>query len=208
VSCYSYSVACELKPFWVREPSPLGHQTRASPSLWDWPDIELARIRRVLHRLAALRVPNEEDAEDLVQETLLTMAVKCTAVDLEKGLLIWGMGILRNKVGNYYRKMQRSAANGNGLAPRHDSMGVTSGEQSAESRLLYLELRELIDEVLAGFALQQRLPLELLMEGYSTGEIAEMLEPERYQNILNRLHRGRKKLARQLSKQGYAPLRR
>jgi hypothetical protein len=31
------------------------------------------------------------------------------------------------------------------------------------------------------------------------------LHPERYQNVINRLHRGRKALAKELAKYGYGP---
>src|SRR5262245_44132029 len=80
------------------------------PELRHFPPEELARIRMVLRKLTALRIENPEDAEDLVQETLLTMTEKCPEIELRKGLLVWGMGILRKKVGNYYRRVQRYSA--------------------------------------------------------------------------------------------------
>ena len=47
--------------------------------------------------------------------------------------------------------------------------------------------------------------MELLLAGLEPGEIVKRLHPERYQNVINRLHRGRKKLAKELAKYGYGP---
>jgi hypothetical protein len=47
--------------------------------------------------------------------------------------------------------------------------------------------------------------MELLLAGLEPGEIVRHLHPERYQNVINRLHRGRKKLAKELAKYGYGP---
>ena len=47
--------------------------------------------------------------------------------------------------------------------------------------------------------------MELLIGGLNPGEIVNQLHPERYQNVINRLHRGRKKLAQELAKYGYGP---
>jgi hypothetical protein len=44
-----------------------------------------------------------------------------------------------------------------------------------------------------------------MIAGFNAGEIARQLHPERYQNVINSLYRGRKKLARALAKYGYAP---
>src|SRR5207247_5159091 len=88
-------------------PKVISHAGRSgalSPEMRDWPTEELLRIRLVLKRLTALRVKNPDDAEDLVQEALLTMTQKFPEIELHKGLMVWGMGILRKKVGNYYRR--------------------------------------------------------------------------------------------------------
>ena len=106
----AYRIDSDLTPFFINETAGLEERSPlCKPKLGDWSDQEIASIRNVLHRLTALRVMNAEDAEDLVQDTFLTMAMKCPEIELEKGLLIWSMGILRKKVGNYYRKAQRTA---------------------------------------------------------------------------------------------------
>jgi RNA polymerase sigma factor (sigma-70 family) len=166
----------------------------------DWTDDEIRTIRAVLRKLTAVRIFNSTDAEDLVQETLLTMITKPPGTALEKGLLAWGLGILRKKVGNYYRKAQR-----------YTSLDIQdAGEPpcicapSPETNLFHAELRTIVEDVLSQLPLPQRQAMELQIDGFNSGEIARLLHPERYQNVINSLYRGRKKLARELAKYGYA----
>jgi RNA polymerase sigma factor (sigma-70 family) len=168
----------------------------------EWPAEELARIRMVLRKLTALRIENPEDAEDLVQETLLTMIEKWPEIELRKGLLVWGMGILRKKVGNYYRREQRYSA------MRREFLSdvmlhLTRSPPAAESTMHYRELRALVDAILEKFPTRERAVMELLVSGLPINEIAGALHPERYQNIVNRVHRGRKRLHKELAKYGY-----
>jgi len=186
----------------IRESLPC-HQYPSKPSqqLRDWTDDELIHIRRVLRRVAGLRVENPEDAEDLVQETLLTMTQRCSEIDIQKGLLIWGMGILRNKLGNYYRRGRRHE-------PFLESQtvtvkGPTAPMPSQESALHYSELRALIDKITAGFEPREQRVLNYFLSGIPTHEIVRHFHPERYQNVVNWLYRGRKKLARELARYGY-----
>ena len=161
-------------------------------------------MRVVLRKLTALRIQNEQDAEDLVQETFLTMTVKYPTGNLEKGLLVWSMGILRKKVGNYYRKVQRFEP-----LDRH-SFRIAGGRRgdrtlySPESRLRHRELRSLVERVVGRFPPRERQVLELCMAGLATHEIVQRLQPESYQNIINWIYRGRRRLARELAKYGYS----
>jgi RNA polymerase sigma factor (sigma-70 family) len=169
----------------------------------DWPEDELARVRSVLKKLAALRVDNPDDAEDLVQETLVTMTEKCPQIALQKGLLIWGMGILRKKIGNHYRKNRRFTS-WEDLSPNSRERAGSAGSMpEQESRLHQAELCELLNRALASFPPRERMAVELYLAGSPAREIAELLYPERYQNIVNWVHRGRKKLARELGRYGY-----
>jgi RNA polymerase sigma factor (sigma-70 family) len=183
------------KKFQVRETDRNPYQLKGR-ALRDWPEEELRRVRLILQKLTALRVDNPEDAEDLVQETLLTMAAKCADTHLQKGLLIWGMGILRKKVGNYYRRMHRSI-------PLEVDTAHPARLLSPESRLRHIELCDLIEKILDGFSSAEREAIELLLAGLPTNEIVAHLQPERYQNVVNRLHRGRRKLAMRLARYGY-----
>lgn len=165
-----------------------------------WTDQELAHIRVVLRKLTSQRVGNPEDAEDLVQETLLTMVRKAPEIEIEKGMLIWAMGILRKKVGNYYRRAQRL----NSLDVEIQHTGHTPLVPSPESSLHHTELRAIVDDLLSKLTPTERTAIDLYLAGRQTSEIVTLLHPERYQNIVNRLHRGRKKLARELARHGYS----
>ncbi len=195
----AYCLVFEPEPFRICETARLRYPGLGSRQI-EWTENELAQIRLVLRKLTAQRVDNPEDAEDLVQETLLTMIRKAPEIDIEKGMLIWAMGILRKKVGNYYRRAQRCSL----LDPqiRHELGGLRM--QSPESSLHHAELQEVIDGVLDTFPPCERDPIDLYLAGRQTSEIVSLLHPERYQNVVNRLHRGRKKLARALARRGYA----
>jgi RNA polymerase sigma factor (sigma-70 family) len=175
-------------------------RARAAP----WSEEELEQIRMVLRRLTALRVGNPEDAEDLVQETLLTMVRKAPEVDLEKGLLVWAMGILRKKVGNYYRRAQRTTLIDGRRFVIGEDFHPLAVYPSPESSLQHAELCVMVDDILLTLSPVEREAISLYLAGMETGEIVSRLHPERYQNIVNRLHRGRKKLARELARHGYS----
>jgi RNA polymerase sigma factor (sigma-70 family) len=170
-----------------------------------WKEDEIAAIRIVLQKLTAIRILNETDAEDLVQDTLLTMITKKPAAALRKGPLIWSMGILRNKVGNYYRKVQRSATLDQWESQARRQNDPFMIANSPEALALHEELQQIVDNTMEQLPALQRQPMELLMAGLNTGEIVRQLHPERYQNIINRLYRGRQKMAKELAKYGYGP---
>ena len=202
----AYRIDSDFAPFFVNEPAGLEERTPlCRPKLGDWSDQEITSIRNVLHRLTALRVMNAEDAEDLVQDTFLTMAMKCPEIELEKGLLIWSMGILRKKVGNYYRRAQRNTPVNSDSASAVEFIPGDPSASSPEIKLHHEELSVLIYRVLATLPESHRQALELLLAGMRANEIVELLSPERYQNAINWLHRGRKKLARELARYGYGP---
>jgi len=130
------------------------------------------------------------------------MTEKCGEIELRKGLLVWGMGILRKKVGNYYRKTRRYTSL-DGDALNREIIERAQIKPMAESTIHQAELRHLVDSILQDFPLPERAVLLLMFDGLSTIEIADLLYPERYQNIVNRLHRGRKRLYKELRKYGY-----
>lgn len=199
---FHWRVSCGTS--WVREGVPIPrYQTERGPQLSEWTHEELDKIRSVLKKLTCLRVDNRDDAEDLVQETLLTMTEKCSRIRLEKGLLVWGMGILRRKIGNYYRRGRRFVSLDEicGESKDHDQHFLVEAAQ--ESALHCAELRALVARALATLAPRERLAVELFLTGSPTHEIVDLLYPERYQNIVNWIHRGRKKVARELAKYGY-----
>ncbi len=170
-----------------------------------WDDEEIAEVRTALQRITRHRISNASDVEDIVQDTLLTMVSINPGKELKKGLLVWCQGILRNKVGNYYGKIRRHeylkekyyGKQQKDLPPQT----VASPEITASNK----ELRAIIEKKLAELPPDIRRVMELLVSGLNAGEIAEQLSPEPYQNVINRLYRGRKKLARELIKCGFGP---
>src|SRR5262249_33786786 len=134
-----------------------------SPELDEWPAEELERIRSIFSKLTRQRVDNPEDAEDLVQETFLTMATRCPQVDIEKGLLIWGLGVLRRKVGNYYRRIQRQ---GDVIVDSLSDDGVEAQvSATAEAALSHAELLRIVDDIVASFPPHEKEVMDLMLEG-------------------------------------------
>jgi RNA polymerase sigma factor (sigma-70 family) len=198
---------CYIQPeysFVVSERSCL-EEYATVPEQFEWTEDNIAAIRAVLKRLSTVRVLNPTDAEDLVQETLLTMLTKYPGNELEKGLLIWSMGILRKKVGNYYRKAQRFTSlseQGPGTHVLGHRLMVAT---SPEAKFFQKELQSIIQQTLTHLPPAQRKAMELLLAGHDSGEIVRHLKPERYQNVINHIFRGRRRLAKELAKYGYGP---
>jgi RNA polymerase sigma factor (sigma-70 family) len=202
--CNPAYLRLEYKPFFVAESSPLENY-QAGGARSEWPDEEIAAIRVVLQKLTALRIMNASDAEDLVQDTLLTMIMKCPESELEKGPLVWSLGILRKKVGNYYRKAQRYSSLSQQEAYANQCIFQSPPATSPEMKVFREELRTIVDGLVAELPPSQREAMELLVAGLDAGEIATRLNTEHYQNVINRLYRGRMKLAKALVKYGYGP---
>jgi RNA polymerase sigma factor (sigma-70 family) len=177
----------------------------AVPERSQWTEEEIAAIRAVLQKLTSIRILNSTDAEDLIQDTLLTMLTKHPGDALEKGLLVWTMGILRKKVGNYYRRTNRFTCFSEQEPRTQRSIREFTAAASPESRLFHEELQSIICQTLTQLPSPQRQAIELLIAGHDSGEVVKQLHPERYQNVINRIYRGRKKLAKELAKYGYGP---
>jgi RNA polymerase sigma factor (sigma-70 family) len=192
------SLVCESVPC-------LPYEKSCSESEHEWSEDEIKTIRLAFQKLASLRIMNANDAEDIVQESLLTMILKRPQISLTKGPLIWGMGILRNKVGNYYRKNQRYLCLEMSESATQQRREEDALAASPEGAMLHAELRKIVNRSLDQLPGAQRQVMELLLAGLDPREIVHKLSPERYQTIINRLHRGRKKLAQELAKFGYGP---
>ena len=183
-----------------------GVPARKPPEYRPWTNEELSRIRRELRRLATLRVQNAADAEDIVQDTLVTLINSCPWECLEKGPLAWSMGILRNKIGNYYRKGRFRAKYEAGETELQQNMFKIKTTLSPEKDLLHGELRHVIAGAIERLPGAQKTAMKMLIAGLSPGEIAVKMSPERYQAVINHLHRGRKKLAQELMQHGFGGL--
>jgi RNA polymerase sigma factor (sigma-70 family) len=203
-----YPLTREFLILLIRETTPAGYGASQQILSADWTDAEIARIRDVLQRLTIRRIRNDHDAEDLVQETLLTMTRKLPGTELQKGLLVWASGILRRKIGNYYKMARKSSGmEAESIISRESGCcGSMTGAQ--ESKLHYKELRAIIESLLQSLPKQERQAIDLLLRGLRTQEIAAEMSPERYQSVANYLHRGRRKVKRALARYGYLPLKR
>ena len=168
-----------------------------------WTDEELSHIRRELRKFAVLRVPNAADAEDIIQDTLLTLINSCPKERLEKDPIAWSAGILRNKIGNYYRKGRNRAKRENGEAEPRQDLPRSETRISPEKDLLHEELRNVIAGTVERLPHAQKKAMKMLIAGLKPGEIAAKMSPERYQAVINHLHRGRKKLAQELTRHGF-----
>ncbi|MCL2878027.1 MAG: RNA polymerase sigma factor [Acidobacteria bacterium] len=173
------------------------------PERRPWTDEELSRIRRELRKLTALRVLNAPDAEDIVQDTLLTLIHSRPEKELEKGPLVWSIGILRNKIGNYYRKGRYRARCEEREAKLQQGLFQTVSTVSPEGELMRGELRNVIAAAVERLPHAQKKAIKMLIAGLKPGEIAAKMSPERYQTVINHLHRGRKKLAQELTRHGF-----
>ena len=197
-----YSLAYSNNSFIICETLP-SVRYGLTGKLNDWSDDELEYIRATLHRVASLRILNSDDVEDIVQETLLTMTLKYPQLKLEKGLLVWSMGILRRKVGNYYRRIQRHVSFDENISPICGRRNGATKETTPEEGARHSELRHLVDSMITNLQPSEQRVLSLHLEGMPAGEIAGELHLEKYQNIINRIHRGRAKIAKELAKYGY-----
>jgi RNA polymerase sigma factor (sigma-70 family) len=196
---------CEYNALYICESSLKEIKHGSTPEPAEWTDNEITAIRTVLHKLTSLRIMNCNDAEDLVQDTLLTMIKKNPGSDLEKGLLVWSMGILRKKVGNYYRRVQRFTSLNDKKVPSLELSKRTTLASSPEIKVFHDELQDILDENLPLLPVAQRQAMELLLSGLDSGEVVRELHPEHYQNVINRIYRGRKRLAKVLASYGYGP---
>jgi RNA polymerase sigma factor (sigma-70 family) len=206
LTCPTYLLPEHLESFIAEHVSV--YQTTAGASPRNMPEChpltneELSNIRRELRKLTSLRVLNANDAEDLVQDTLLTLIHSCPEEGLEKGHLAWSAGILRNKIGNYYRKGRYRINCEASEANLREGLSQTISMVSPEGELLRGELGNVIANAVDRLPKAQKKAIKMLMAGLSPGEIAEKMSPERYQAVINHLHRGRKKLAQELARYG------
>ncbi|MBI2838036.1 MAG: sigma-70 family RNA polymerase sigma factor [Acidobacteria bacterium] len=93
----------------------------------------------------ARRRMREEDAQDVVQESMLTIVDRIEHHETPESLLGFAHGVLRNKIGNFYRKRNR-----------HEQVVMAMGRPPEDSRTIDADLagaelsrivREAIDEL-------------------------------------------------------------
>lgn len=135
------------------------------------------------------RARNREDALDAVSETFIVVWRRLDDIPEGRGAVPWVYGVARRLLANQYRSLDRKA----GLEKRlKDDRSSGSGEQSFD----------LVHDALAGLRSGDREILTLAAwDDLDNGEIAEVLGVSE-SNVAVRLHRARKRLARELGRLG------
>ncbi len=172
------------------------HTTRSNPMKQDNPEDQkrrdfdaLAReLRTDLFRYAFWLARHAQVADDLVQETLLRAWRSLDSLRDQKVAKQWLLTILRREHARLYERKK---------LPTQDVDDLSGGDQALLTRSVRPEVFDVRREL---FRLddeyREPLVLQALM-GYSTNEIAEILEIKPGA-VLTRLFRARKKLKRQL----------
>ena len=140
----------------------------------------------------------ERNAEDIVQETLEIVFRNYKQVEYSAGFLQYAFGVLRNKIGDYFRKKERE-----------ETMKITSDVdefadyEKLENTIDAIELRELIMGSLIKLSFDSQRIVLALMEGYTSGGIIGLLGNIPRGTLDSKIYRVRKELKKILRKGGY-----
>lgn len=153
---------------------------------------------------AALRMTrSREDAEDLVQETVVKAYVGFDGFTPGTNLKAWLYRILTNTYINSYRRRQRepflvSTESEGGESQVERSARPTVGLRSAEIEVLERLGDEQVRDALAALPPEFRIPVYLSdVEGFSYADIAGIMDIP-YNTVASRISRGRKRLRERL----------
>ncbi|HBC56072.1 MAG TPA: RNA polymerase sigma factor [Gammaproteobacteria bacterium] len=155
-----------------------------------------------MYRVAFRYTKNASDAEDLVQEFVLSLYQKKIDLFEIKELRPWLMRGLYNKFVDNFRQSKRDPLH------QHDELELTAVADIRQGPMNELSREELQKQLL--LALQQvnedqRILLMLHdVEGYTLTELTEILDVP-IGTLKSRLHRGRAQLRRILNREPFAP---
>lgn len=132
----------------------------------------LLKMSDVLEYFALSLTKNKEDAEDLLQETLVKALTYQDKYTPGTNLKAWLHTIMKNTFINQYRKMKRA----NTVITTKDEVDVldfvpASVEHTPESTLAAKEINKLIDRLDDNI----RVPFSMHLKGYKYKEIADYL---------------------------------
>jgi RNA polymerase sigma-70 factor, ECF subfamily len=158
-----------------------------------------ALVRRYLPRAYALAyhiLGNRQDAEDLVQDAWIAALDALETIDLHRPFAPWFFRIVVNK-GLNTRRSQKVRTNSS-----LDGFEAAGADNRVDDPGTRGEIRDRFAEAVSGLPPRQRAIVQLFeVEGYDTGEIAEMLGMSTV-TVRWHLHEARARLRRAL-----APLR-
>ena len=144
-------------------------------------------------RLAKLRI-GEEDAHDVLQEALMVIDAHLGELESVEGLLAYGHQVLRNKIGNYYRKRDRRKPHHGELdAAPEPSVTIDEELETADLKRLLARAIERLGETRP----LCRTLLDGLCKGRSIRDLSEQVRLRRSQ-VDDRLFRCRRMLRRVL----------
>ncbi len=146
---------------------------------------ELFRQLTVRFRFIAKQYIDNEDAEDIVQDACVTVLDKYKQESYERSFAAWAYGVLRNKIGNYYRKKK---SRGDLLFEHISRNAATLLKQPDYS--LVSRLRACLKKIVKISPRYARV-LNLAYQGYETADICQRLNINRgnYYMLLNRSRR-------------------
>lgn len=159
-------------------------------------DALLAPHIELMYRMSYQWLQNQDDAEDLVQETLTGLVTKVDEMLAIEQLRPWLIKVLYRRFVDHYRRQQRS--------PFVDPPSESDDEDS--SNLSFIDQLSVPDES-HRLALQQQLSMALMtldedqravvslhfVEGYTASEVAEILGVQEG-TVKSRIDRAKKKL--------------
>ena len=133
---------------------------------------KLNQVSQALRSFSLKLMKNEFDANDLYQDTVLSVITKYEKFNPESNFKAWAMTIMRNIFINNYRRKKRMKAilnktqNGSILSYNAGLFG-----NEGESKIAYKELLRMLSTLPENF----KLPFWMAFRGYKYKEIAEML---------------------------------
>jgi RNA polymerase sigma factor (sigma-70 family) len=142
-------------------------------------DLLVQRITYVARR----RVP-EDVVKDIVQDTLLILLEKLPDLDSDTEILPYTFIILRKVIGNYYHR-ERSLGK---IRLDKSNETYSNPADDMDSQIYFNQIMEKCEKLNGDYSEI----MKLVIEGYSTNEIADKMGCTSKQVLYNRIHRSRK----------------
>jgi RNA polymerase sigma-70 factor, ECF subfamily len=149
-----------------------------------------------LYRVATLRIGNEEDAQDAVQEVWIRAWRWISRYRSEADFYTWLYAICRNVCGDILRRHQLT------VVPLPEVMDVPAHSLAVDEQVIINVKLAALRRAVAGMDSELREALLLHLDGLSSREIGRMLEVEASSTIRSRVDRARKLLALALLSEG------